>query len=127
MNRRFAGRLVAAMTLSCCLAGGTRADEVRKSVVKIFSTKSPPNMFRPWEITPPSEVTGSGVLIDKNRVLTNAHVVSWAQQVYVQPNESSEKLDATIEFLSQDCDLATLTIDEPEAVEDLALNLAINQ
>jgi len=94
-------------------------DDIKSSVVKIFSSQSPPNMFRPWEITPPSDVTGSGVLIEGGRILTNAHVVAYAQQIYVQPHESSDKLDATIEFISQECDLATLTIDEPEEIEHL--------
>jgi len=102
-------------------AGPARADEdnIRNSVVKIFASQSPPNMFRPWEITPPTDVTGSGVLIEGSRILTNAHVVSYAQQIYVQPYESSDKLDATIEFIAPEYDLATLTIDEPEEIEDL--------
>lgn len=109
------------MTQAVCLlpAGAANGEDVRKSVVKIFSTKSPPNMFRPWEITPPSEATGSGVIIEGRRILTNAHVVSWAQQIYVQPNESSEKLDATVEYIAEDCDLAVLSVDDEEAIKDL--------
>jgi S1-C subfamily serine protease len=100
-------------------APAVHAEEVQRSVFKIFSSKSPPNMFRPWHIEPPTEVTGSGVLIEDGRILTNAHVVSYAQQIYVQPYESSDKLDATIEFLSQECDLATLRLDEPDRIRDI--------
>ncbi|UCD30024.1 MAG: trypsin-like peptidase domain-containing protein [Planctomycetota bacterium] len=92
---------------------------IQSSVVKIFSSQSPPNMFRPWEITPPSDATGSGVLIEEGRILTNAHVVAYAQQIYVQPHESSNKLDATVEYIAEECDLATLKLDEPEEIEDL--------
>jgi S1-C subfamily serine protease len=119
MITRLSRLVIAAQLIALLLTGFARADEVRKSVVKIFSTKSPPNMFRPWEITPPSEATGSGVIIEGGRILTNAHVVSWAQQIYVQPNESSEKLDATVEHIAEDCDLAILTVDDKEAIKDL--------
>lgn len=95
------------------------AEDPRQSVVKIFASQSPPNMLRPWEITPTSEVTGSGVVIEGGRILTNAHVVNYAQQIYVQPYETSDKLDATIEFISVECDLATLKLDAPDAMAKL--------
>ncbi len=129
MTIRLSRLVMAAQVVALVMTGAAFADDaqtkpagktdVRKSVMKIFSTKSPPNPFRPWEITPPQEVTGSGVLIEGGRVLTNAHVVSYAQQIYVQPNESSEKLDATVEFIAEDCDLATLTIDDKSAIGKL--------
>jgi S1-C subfamily serine protease len=111
--------LILTLILLSAIPAQANEDDIKKSVVKIFSSQSPPNMFRPWEITPPSDATGSGVLIEGNRILTNAHVVNYAQQIYVQPHESSDKLDATIEFIAPECDLATLTIDEPEEIEDL--------
>ncbi len=119
MNRLARRSLVAVeIAAALILTAGAQANEVQQSVVKIFSSKSPPDMFRPWRITPPSEVTGSGIVIEGHKILTNAHVVAYAQQIYVQPYESSDKLDATVEFLSQECDLAMLTIDEPEAIQD---------
>lgn len=111
--------VAALAALLCCMPAARAADEVKKSVVKIFATQSPPNMFMPWKISTPSEVTGSGVIIEGGRILTNAHVVNYAQQIYVQPHESSDKLDATIEYLSPDCDLATLKLDDPAAIKDL--------
>lgn len=107
--------------LSALIAAGNAAvaDDTRDAVVKIFASQSPPNMFRPWEVRPAQESTGSGVLIADGRILTNAHVVKDAQQIYVQPNQSSERLDATIEFFSEDCDLATLRLDDPGAIKDL--------
>ncbi|HPD32680.1 MAG TPA: trypsin-like peptidase domain-containing protein [Phycisphaerae bacterium] len=119
MKRWLTTLVIVAQTVCLLPAGPAHADDVRKSVVKVFSTKSPPNMFRPWEITPPQEVTGSGVIIEGGRVLTSAHVVSWSQQIYVQPNESSEKLDATVEYIAEDCDLAILTIDDEDAIKDI--------
>lgn len=106
------------LTIAGLAATPAHADELQRSVVKIFASQSPPNMFAPWRITPPKEVTGSGVILEGGRILTNAHVVNWAQQVYVQPYESSDKLDATVEYISPDCDLATLRLDEPADIAD---------
>ena len=82
-------------------------------MVKIYTSQSAPNMFKPWEVRSPSEITGSGVVIEGGRILTNAHVVEDAHQIYVQPYESADKLDATVEFLSAGIDLATLKLDDP--------------
>jgi S1-C subfamily serine protease len=101
----------------CVLAASE--DEIRPSVVKIFASQSPPNMFMPWKITSPTESTASGVVIEGGRILTNAHAVKYAQQVYVKPNQTADKLDATVEYIAPDCDLATLKVDDPSAIKDL--------
>ena len=49
-------------------------------------------MFRPWEVRPPQETTGSGVILEGGRILTNAHVVKDAVQIFVRP-------DARIPFM----------------------------
>ena len=103
-------------------AWGGPEEELRKSVVKVFAAKSPPNMFRPWEVSSPADITGSGVVIEGGRILTNAHVVEYAHQIYVQPYESSDKLDATVQLLSAGVDLATLQLDDPEAVRVMGLS-----
>lgn len=95
-------------------APAVQEDEVQRSVVKIFADVSRPNMFRPWEIAAPSKQTGSGVLIEGKRILTNAHVVAHAQQLFVQPNKSADRLNATVEYLSEDCDLAVLKVEDPQ-------------
>src|SRR5688572_9891337 len=56
---------------------------VENSVVKIFAMKRFPDVFRPWTKQPPQETTGSGVVIEGNRILTNAHVVAYASQVQI--------------------------------------------
>ena len=47
------------------------AKDVKNSVVEIFSTLRRPDPTRPWTKQSPTEVTGSGVVIDGNRILTN--------------------------------------------------------
>lgn len=106
-------------------AAAAGKNDPRRAAVKIFTSQSAPNMFRPWEVRPPQETTGSGVILEGGRILTNAHVVKDAVQIFVQPNQSSERLDAEIEYFSEDGDLATLRLDDPSAIADRAgLSLA---
>ncbi len=96
---------------------GTDSEGARdpgEGVVLIHATQRLPDYFRPWSRQPSSEVTGSGFLFDKGRILTNAHVVQYASRVLVQPRNSSERVAATVEYLSTPIDLAILRIDESD-------------
>ena len=46
------------------------------------------------------------MVIAGKRILTNAHVVNHASQVFVQPGKSSEKLAAKVEAMAPGIDLA---------------------
>ena len=87
-------------------------DLVRDSVVKIYATMRNPNPIQPWQKQGPQEATGTGVVIEGKRILTNAHVVSYATQVMVEPNGSSEKLAAVVEFFAPEIDLAVLKMED---------------
>ena len=116
--------LVAALALSSALVRAEEAPlaaatptlasagQVESSVVKIFSTMRYPDTFRPWTKQAPTEATGSGVVIEGNRILTNAHVVLYASQVQVQANQSGEKISATVESIAPGIDLAVLKLDD---------------
>src|SRR5580658_855854 len=69
--------------------------DVANAVVKVFSTKRYPDVVRPWSKQQPQEVTGSGVVIEGKRILTNAHVVLYASQVQIQANQAGDKISAT--------------------------------
>jgi len=84
------------------------------SVVRVFATQRDPNMFRPWTTSNPVEVTGSGVIIEGNRILTNAHVVLYATEVQIQPRRGGEKFEAKVEFATSHMDLAVLTVKDPK-------------
>jgi S1-C subfamily serine protease len=85
---------------------------VENSVVKIFATQRPPDLVRPWSKASPREITGSGVVIEGKRILTNAHVVTYASQVQVQGNQSGEKVSATVEAIAIGIDLAVLKLED---------------
>jgi S1-C subfamily serine protease len=90
----------------------SKSANLDKSVVKIFSTVSNPDATRPWTKQAPRESSGSGVIIEGKRILTNAHVVLNANIVEVQANQSSDKISATITAIAPDIDLAVLTLDD---------------
>src|SRR5207248_5827523 len=85
--------------------------KIRDSVVKIFATMRQPDLNRPWAKQSPSEASGTGIVIDGKRILTNAHVVTYASQLFVESNQSSEKLPARAEAVSPGIDLAVLRLE----------------
>ena len=88
------------------------AADVRESVVKLFATQRVPDLARPWHKQDAKEVSGSGVVIEGNRILTNAHVVLYASQVYVQAYQSSDKIPATVEAMAPGMDLAVVKVSD---------------
>ena len=87
-------------------AGG----DLTASVVKVFSQQRFPDYVSPWTKRKPSESTGSGVVIEGNRVLTNAHVVQFASRIELQPNRSSKKYAAKVVGIAPGIDLAVLEV-----------------
>src|SRR4051812_27520562 len=85
---------------------------VENSVVKIFATMRYPDPFKPWAKQAPFDATGTGIVIEGKRILTNAHVVYYASQVLVQGNQSGDKFSATVETIAPGIDLAVLKIDD---------------
>ncbi len=101
------------------------SDPIRDSVVKIHSTQRPPDFVRPWTKANPRQVSGSGVIIDGNRILTNSHVVMYASRLMVQANQSTERVPATIEAIAPGIDLAILKVQDKSFFENRpALKLA---
>ncbi len=86
---------------------------IEDSVVKVFATLRYPDPFKPWTKQGPTEVTASGVVIDGNRILTNAHVVLYATQVQIQANAAGDKVAATVVAVAPGIDLAVLKLDDP--------------
>ncbi|MFK7759408.1 MAG: trypsin-like peptidase domain-containing protein [Phycisphaerales bacterium] len=84
--------------------------EIRESVVKIFATYRGADFARPWTKQAPQELSGTGFVIEGNRILTNAHVVELATRIYVQPPNSADKLRARVIGISQQMDLALIEI-----------------
>ena len=82
------------------------------SVVKVFATVRYPAPFSPWTKQAPRDITGSGVVIEGDRILTNAHVVLYASDIEVQATEAGDKVPATVEAVAPGIDLAVLKLDD---------------
>jgi S1-C subfamily serine protease len=87
-------------------------DKIRDLVVRIHAVHHTPDVLRPWTKNSPQQVKGSGVVIDGKRILTNAHVVRYASQIYVQPNQSADRIAARVEAMTPSMDLAVLKLDD---------------
>jgi S1-C subfamily serine protease len=87
-------------------------DSVENSVVKVFSTVRSPDYYKPWTKNSPSEISGTGVVIEGKRILSNAHVVNYASQVQIQANQAGDKLSATVVAIDRGIDLAVLKVDD---------------
>ena len=98
---------------------------VEDSVVKISVTKREPDYFKPWTKASPSKVSGSGVVIAGQRILTNAHVVLYASEVFVQLRRGGDQHTAKVIAVAPGMDLAVVELKDPKVLEDVApLSLA---
>jgi S1-C subfamily serine protease len=80
------------------------------SVVKVFASIRFPNPSQPWVKGVANQNFGSGVVIKGNRILTNAHVVEYGTDIFVQARPGGDKVEAKIEALNYDVDLAILSV-----------------
>jgi S1-C subfamily serine protease len=92
--------------------------EIEKSVVQIITNQRRPDVFNPWSKMPANEISGTGVIIAGNRILTNAHVVMYASQLYVQPYQSADKIPAKVTGIAPGIDLALLEVDDGSFFSD---------
>src|SRR5579864_5341846 len=72
-------------------------DDIRNSVLRIDVSRAGHDWTAPWKLLPTESISGTGFLIDGNRLLTNAHVVRDAQQVTVKKNDGSAPEIAVVE------------------------------
>lgn len=103
------------VVIICQQASASDDDEIQRlknAVVKIYTTSAAPDYFTPWRLLNPQQATGSGSVVNGNRILTNAHVVADARYIQVQKNGDPHKYLAHVAFVSHEADLAILTVDE---------------
>jgi len=86
-------------------------DPIGDSVVKIHATRREPDFVRPWAKATAQETSGSGVIIEGKRILTAAHMVLYAGQLFVQANQSTERVPATVVAVAPGIDLAVIRVD----------------
>jgi len=91
---------------------------INKSIVKIFAVKNSYNYDNPWQMGGQSNRTGSGSIIDGNRILTNAHVISNNTFIQVKKAGEAKRYTARVESISHESDLAILKVDDQSFFEN---------
>jgi len=97
-----------------------RASEITDSVVKIFTSVNKPDYRRPWQTKGTNTITGSGCIIEGNKILTNAHVVSDQTFIQVKRNVDPKKYIAKVEAIGHECDLALLSVKDKNFFKDIS-------
>lgn len=98
--------------LPAALTAQNGSSELYRSVLRIEVATQIPDYETPWNSGRFSGGIGTGFLIGKNRILTNAHVVSNQQRILITIHGSPQKYPAKVEFVAHDCDLALLSLED---------------
>jgi S1-C subfamily serine protease len=98
-------------------AGG--AAEPERSVAQITTFAQQPAWDSPWRFEAVRRMGGSGFVIKGKRIMTNAHVVSWARQIIVRRYQDPRPYLAEVEYVGHDCDLAVLRVEDGRFFENL--------
>ena len=83
---------------------------IQKSLVRITSTEVEPDYRAPWNSGAIQRGIGAGFVIEGNRILTNAHVVSNSRYLTVERDGDPNKYPASVLFIAHDCDLALIKV-----------------
>jgi len=86
---------------------------IRKSLARISNTAQEPNYKQPWLPGFTGGSSGTGWVVSKDRILTNAHVVSNARFLTLEKENDPKKYIAEVEHVAHDCDLAVLKVQDP--------------
>jgi len=92
---------------------------VEKSLVRITATEVAPDYRAPWNAGMLGRGVGAGFVIDGNRIMTNAHVVSNSRYLTVERDGDPNKYPAKVLFVAHDCDLALISVDSPNFYKNM--------
>ena len=104
-----------ALLTSCATnkaSSGNGIGASRLSVVKIYVSVQGEDYQMPWQSGRPGSGSGTGFLLNGQRILSNAHVVSNARFIQVQKDGDPKKYIASVKHIGHDCDLAILEVED---------------
>ncbi len=105
--------LILYLSLFGLLSAGTPNEEqLRSAIVKVYTVTKNPSYSVPWSSSI-QQVSGSGSVIEGQRILTNAHVVANRTFIEVQRYGERHRYIAHVEAVSHQLDLALLKVDDP--------------
>src|SRR3954466_12439696 len=92
---------------------------IQKSLVRITATEVEPDYRAPWNSGGIQRGIGAGFVIEGNRIMTNAHVVSNSRYLTVERDGDPNKYPATVLFVAHDCDLALVKVASAEFFKNM--------
>lgn len=108
---KFINKIILIIIFNTVLTSPVLADtSIKKAVVKIYTVNNRYNYHEPWQMQGQSTFQGSGVVIQGERILTNAHVVSDQTFIQVRRAGKAKKFTANIEIIAHESDLAILRV-----------------
>jgi len=111
----FAVILCFSISFSDCRASVDSGNEIRKAIVKIYASRSSPDYRNPWRSGAATQVTGSGCIVEGNRILTNAHVVANGAYLEIRLHGSSKRYKARVLTVAHEVDIALLEVEDKSA------------
>jgi S1-C subfamily serine protease len=93
--------------------------KIQNSLVRITVTEQEPDYRAPWNSGAIGRGVGAGFVIDGNRIMTNAHVVSNSRYLTVERDGDPNKYSAKVLFVAHDCDLALITVSAPNFFKNM--------
>ena len=93
--------------------------EPQRSVIQIITSTQEPDWDSPWRFGAVRRSGGTGFVIKGKKIMTNAHVVSWARQILVRRYQDPRPYVARVLFVAHDCDLAVLEVEDARFFDGL--------
>ena len=110
--------VIASCLALACLQGGFAA-EPERSVIQISTFSQQPLWDAPWRFDQVRRSSGTGFVIKGKKIMTNAHVVSWARQLLVRRYQDPRPYVAKVTYAAHDCDLAIIEPEDPAFFEGM--------
>jgi S1-C subfamily serine protease len=104
--------------LTALVASGFGA-EPERCVVQIMTFSQQPVWDAPWRFDSVRRSGGSGFVVKGRKIMTNAHVVSWAKQILVRRFQDPQPYLAKVQYIGHDCDLALLEVEDESFFDGL--------
>ena len=102
------------LILAVCFPALLQAAPIAESLVRIEATSQEPDYKAPWTGGEVGSGVGAGFVIDGDRIMTNAHVVSNARFLTVSKEGDPKPYPAKVLHIAHDCDLALLKVENVE-------------
>lgn len=93
-------------------------EKIKNAVVKVYIVQHTYQTLSPWN-SDAQRGSGSGLLIDNNLILTNAHVAADTSFLEVQRHGETERHQAEVVYISHESDLALLRTKDPDVYKDI--------